>query len=64
MKVINIDHQGRGYLMRHLPTDKLYVGYLARSNVNTLLDDGDIDKDEHSQFFMAVCAFMKEHLFM
>lgn len=42
--------------VNHLPTDKLYVGYLATSKVNKLLDDEDIDKNEHSQFFMAVCA--------
>ena len=50
--------------VNHLPTDKLYVGYLARSNVDKLLDDGDIDKNENSQFFMAVCVSIKEHLFM
>ena len=50
--------------VKNLPTDKLYVGYLTRSKVNKLLDDGDIDKNEHSQFFMTVFAFIKEHSFM
>ena len=36
--------------VKHMPTDKLYVDYLTRSKVNKLLDDGDIDKNEHSQF--------------
>ena len=42
-----------------MPTDKLYVGYLARSKVNKLLDDGDIDKNEHSQFFYGCLCFHK-----
>ena len=43
----------------YLPTDKLYVGYLARSKVNKLLDDGDIDKNEYSQFFNGCLCFHK-----
>ena len=43
----------------HLPIDKLCVGYLARSKVNKLLDDGDIDEIVFSQFFEGCLCFHK-----
>ena len=43
----------------HLPIHKLYVGSLARSKVNKLLDDGDIDEIVFSQRFEGCLCFHK-----
>ena len=43
-----------------LAEDKLFLGYLARSQIKQLLSEGDISQFEHDNFFDACQAFHKE----
>ena len=43
-----------------LAEDKLFLGYLARSQIKQLLSERDISQFEHDNFFDACQAFHKE----
>ena len=43
-----------------LAQDKLFLGYLARSQIKKLLSEGDISQFEYDNFFDACQAFHKE----
>ena len=46
-------------LLNYLTTDKLFVGFLARSKVNEMLSDGTISDKEKRNFFDACLCFHK-----
>ena len=47
-----------------LAQDKLFLGYLARSQIKKLLSEGDISQFEYDNFFDVCQAFLKEAFFM
>ena len=47
-----------------LAPDKLFLGYLARSQIKKLLSEGDISQLEYDNFLDACYAFYKEAFFM
>ena len=47
-----------------LAQDKLFLGYLARSQIKKLLSEGDISQLEYDNFLDACYAFYKEAFFM
>ena len=47
-----------------LAHDKLFLGYLARSQIKKLLSEGDISQFEYDSFFNACQDFLKEAFFM
>ena len=47
-----------------LAHDKLFHGYLARSQIKKLLSEGDISQFEYDNFFNACQDFLKEAFFM
>ena len=47
-----------------LAQDKLFLGYLARSQIKKLLSEGDISQFEYDNFFNACQDFLKEAFFM